>query len=406
MITFSAFDETNPRAWTVAAAISLLLSVAAVFRSAELLAANLALSFVAAAAVGWLALRGRLRGQQSLWQATLASWWLSFGALWISPLAHLVPELARLVASAAVMAFALSVAAPVRWLQLALLLLSTACAVAIGPLHNERLSAPSLLAMVFGFTAAAVILSLRQTRSRRESLETALHAKSEILAGTLTAVTLLTDRVLAAREQLLGLSSGKSEDTRSRRPGDPLPELGSWTPAETAVLQDTLQAVRNVFAGFQQSGRASGRIVGPVRFVFFPPAAGFSTDALVVVGIGALTQGLETVLQQSFVSLPEIAGRRREGVIRLAIRFGLRTMEISVEDNGRGLPAVESAEISSLRESIQRSGGKLERISKLGVGSRTVIELPIVKAIPLPLSARPTRSRLEVARPVESEQHA
>jgi len=81
------------------------------------------------------------------------------------------------------------------------------------------------------------------------------------------------------------------------------------------------------------------------------------------------------------------------GVIRFDLRCGLRSVEISVEDNGRGMSDELMARLQSkglfqtkrhadwltpgqIRNRVVSWGGRLERQSRLGVGTRVIIEIP------------------------------
>jgi hypothetical protein len=159
-----------------------------------------------------------------------------------------------------------------------------------------------------------------------------------------------------------------------------------------------MTGLRKAFTDFQNRGRLDGRIAGAVRFVFFAPASGYDEKAVIAVDIQMLILGLDAILSLALESLPEIGARRREGVVRLSVRYGLRVIEIAVEDNGRGLASRNvSAEnsLTTLREEVQAWGGKLDRIARLGVGSRTSLELRIVRE-----KARAYRATLRHQNPI------
>ena len=113
----------------------------------------------------------------------------------------------------------------------------------------------------------------------------------------------------------------------------------------------------------------------------------------------AVLRGIDACLDLALEFLPEIGARRREGVIRLSIRYGLRVIEIAAEGNGRGLaarnPELETR-MNSLRESTLGCGGRFDRIARPGVGGRTSLELRIARE-----RSRLYRATLKHERPVD-----
>ncbi len=82
------------------------------------------------------------------------------------------------------------------------------------------------------------------------------------------------------------------------------------------------------------------------------------------------------------------------GVIRLTLRPTLSTLQFLIEDNGRGLSEQMMSRISpgdeptsglsysEIREMIREAGWKIDRQSRLGVGSRMTLELPRADSSP------------------------
>lgn len=270
-------------------------------------------------------------------------------------------------------------------------------------------SAPLTLILSYGI--AATVLLLRHSRAMTNHLESSLNGLSQNLSETRLRLGKQTEELALARESLLG-----GFDLQSEQAGTGLVEwvrnrhqaLVGLAEQSRPVLnfEDLIFDLRTVFQEFQSEGRKRGEILGPVRFVFFPPASGYDSKAEVSVDRDQLKQGLLACLQLAYESLPESAGRRREGVVRLSIRRGLRVVEIAVEDNGRGLSnhnlKVET-DLRKLRESVELVGGRFDRIARLGVGSRTSMELKILRQLPKSANYRPTIRHSGTAADVEMQ---
>ncbi|MBK7892538.1 MAG: ATP-binding protein [Bdellovibrionales bacterium] len=232
------------------------------------------------------------------------------------------------------------------------------------------------------FVAAFGVYFLRVSRTREtltlERLETS-RDRALALRGKIGD---LVDSSEAARERLLGpLTRGLSfysVKSSPERLGFEERSLGPVLTIETLVSE-----ARRSLLQFQKNW-ATKASAGPVRFVFFPPVTGTEMSTLAAGDVNTLVAGIGTCLNLALESLPEAGPRRerREGVVRLSIRVGLRVVEIAVEDNGRGTLGVVGAtelveKLTGLRRFAESHGGKLERFARLGVGARTVIELPL-----------------------------
>ncbi len=116
---------------------------------------------------------------------------------------------------------------------------------------------------------------------------------------------------------------------------------------------------------------------------------------------------VETLLDQAVTALA--CG---EGVIRLGLHSGLRQIQLTIEDNGRGM---NDDHLHRLRQKglLQQTtvqghlsfkqiqallrfwGGRADRASRLGVGSRVCLEIPRVDAYAAPVSLDPADAFLE-----------
>lgn len=188
----------------------------------------------------------------------------------------------------------------------------------------------------------------------------------------------------------IGFSGGFSGGPGAFGASDGAPGEGLKIVVQPSLSFENLIAeVRHIFSEFQIQGRALGKIAGPIRFVFFPPVAGFDEKSEIAVDIEQLRAGLWNCLQLAYESLPETGALRREGVIRLSMRHGLRVIEIAVEDNGRGIQTRSLDDqygLQVLKREIEARGGRFERVARLGVGSRTSLEFRI-------LTEKPANSR-------------
>lgn len=92
-----------------------------------------------------------------------------------------------------------------------------------------------------------------------------------------------------------------------------------------------------------------------------------------------------------------------EGVVRVGLHPGLRQIQVTVEDNGRGMteellmrlqarglgqPPLASSRLSfkQIRALISFWGGRVDRQARLGVGSRVTVEIPRVDAFATPFA--------------------
>lgn len=279
---------------------------------------------------------------------------------------------------------------------------------------HATLLEPAPLGLLLSYAIAVTVLMLRYSRAMTNRLQNQLGSLVQIASDTKTRLGKQTEELGLVREGLLGSSDSQGEQAgpglvewvKNRNSG--LDEFQMLT-RPTLGFEELVGDVRTVFQEFQSEGRKQGQILGPVRFVFFPPASGYDAKADVSIGREQLAAGLRDCLKLAYESLPESAGNRREGVIRLSIRRGLRVVEIAIEDNGRGLGnqnlEVESG-LQRLREAVEHHGGRFDRIARLGVGSRTSVELKILRQLPRSASYRPTllhrRTAAEVGGDVES----
>lgn len=386
------FDEIRPGAWVMAALGALLAAMFGFHRSAEY--SLILIGFSLTAAYVSVALRPKQTsgtfvrphwlpvGSLSYWLGALLL--ISLGPSWSLSL-QLSPPESRLLIAAGVLLFSLIFQGRLIFLpQLPLIGLY------LGLRDLDSMPSQIFSAGVFllSFPVSVLIIMIRRSRSESARLENKLKSLNEISSGLHRRVLSETESLIAIRENLMGTVAAVGDSIGSGFSGI-LDENPSSRRLPSSTFEDLIPTVRQVFSDFQTLGRKSGKIAGPIRFVFFPPVAGYDEKAEISVDVAALKEGLWSCLTLAHESLPEIGSLRREGVIRLSMRYGFRTVEIAVEDNGRGLQSrnldAESA-LGRLKESLESLGGRLDRIARLGVGSRTSLELRI-------LSEKPASSR-------------
>lgn len=367
-------DEKSPISWRMAAVLSLLASVMALRISPEFSGMNAAIS-LGAAVMSVMLPAARFRGSLCFLVAV-------FFGLWLSPLSGLSPEHMRFVLGTAFLVFSLVYQGPLP-LYFAALLLSGGLLAPQLSLDLKGLTVGAILLedsfqfLQAGAALGTAVLFIRISRTRTLDLHSALHLASESLEKTRARVGAANDLVSMTREKFLGNAHGRGEVS----PSEPQPQIEPLA-TYTCSFDEIIAALRKCFADFQLEGRARGRIAGPIRFVFFAPVAGYDEKSIISVDKQSLIAGVDACLQLALESLPEIGARKREGVVRLSIRYGLRVVEISIEDNGRGLIARNPAnedKLSSLKELTGAWGGSFDRVSRLGVGSRTSLELRILR---------------------------
>ena len=372
--------ETETRSWHFAATVALLAAVFGLTVSPEFSLINIGFS-LSAGLVSLLLKFKMPRGMLALWIAL-------FAAVWLSPMSGLSADSKRLFFATALvwLSAAFQGLIPVYFIAVAQMF-----GVALSTLTEDLkradvltvMATESVLVLEIGIVIAVSLFWIRIAHSRSRMLYSSLKSTLETIEKTKTRTAVAHEGLQLTREMLLGRSHVNGEFAMSEI--GTLGVLGSESEAKEVAMaefDDLMAALRKAFSDFQARGRAEGRIAGPIRFVFFAPAAGYDEKSVIAVDIRSLTVGLEALFALALESLPEIGARKREGVIRLSIRYGLRVIEIAVEDNGRGLAArnvdAENS-LNVLKDEIQEWGGKLDRIARLGVGSRTSLELRILR---------------------------
>lgn len=430
--TFSIFDERRAVAWRFAAALVLMVATITVGRAPHnslfLMGMAITAGLISILVESRLGVRD---GKCRIPASSLALWWVI--TLMVS-LHTGFPYLAGKTSASGLAAFGLpaSILATKEnlWSLLAVvglgfsigfngsraLLVTMAFVLLLAGLASfegvgaQTLLEPSPLALVLSYAVAASVLMLRHSRAMTNRLERTLSGLVQATEATKSRLSKQTEELGVVREGLLGSSDlqgeqagpGLVEWVKNRNLG--LDELqGLERP--TMSFEDLIGDLRTTFQDFQVQGRSRGEVLGPVRFVFFPPASGYDAKADVNVDREQLRAGVQACLRLAYESLPEFAGQRREGVIRLSIRRGLRVVEIAIEDNGRGLSnqnlEVESG-LKRLQQSVESQGGRFDRIARLGVGSRTSMELKILRQLPLSAKYRPTLRHSTTAAELES----
>jgi hypothetical protein len=303
-------------------------------------------------------------------------------ALWLSPLASLPFESKRHVFAVAVLMVSLVFQGP-PVVYFGILLVSFGICLhgfVGGPTTlMGLLRSNSYLFLLSGLGLGSAIIFARLSRTRSNGYLLSLKSAVAQTEKSHERLLLIQDNVQLTRERLLGRtrSSGESLLGDLKGEGESLVEAVSSVSFDVLIFE-----LRKSFSEYQISGRAEGRIAGPIRFVFFAPVAGYDEKAKIGVDLTAMRRGVESCLTLALESLPEIGSRKREGVVRLSIRFGLHFVEVAIEDNGRGLTSrnleTENS-LGALKELVVNWGGKFDRFARLGVGSRTSFELRILR---------------------------
>lgn len=375
------------------AVLGLLLALIALGQSPEFSLLNLGLSLVAG--LTSLLLKFRIpRGSLALWVA-LAT------AVWLSSLSGSTAVENRVVFGVAAAILGLVFQGPV-WLFFAVHVVALGvCAASLASDLNrlklvDLLALDSLWTLQAGLAFSVIAFFIRVSDTRRAGMQMSLGRAIADAESSRARTATASEALQLTRERLLGRTLADGELVFAGIPD--LADEGKAPVGPAATFDDVMKSLRKTFAEFQAKGRGDGRISGPVRFVFLAPAGDHDERSTIAVDLVSLNAGLEACLDLSLESLPEIGARKREGVIRLSVRYGLRVIEVAVEDNGRGLTTRnEHAEqnLATLRERVESWDGKLDRISRLGVGSRTSLELRILSE-----PARAYRATLKHPNPI------
>ncbi len=370
------FDEKNPISWRMAAVFALLGALLGLGVSLEFSLINVGISLSA----GIISLLLSFKIPRGL----LVIWVSVFFGVWLSPMANLSSENLRLVFGVAIITASLVYQGELVVYFVGLILASGLLLLGLSSDLQSRGVKSVILDDSFQFLQLSValgiaLLFIRISAARTKSLHWTLQNASAELEKTRTRLGAANETVHLTRENFLGRAATQGEVSLSDTISvSPLENLNSYA----ASFDDVIAQLRKSFAEFQAHGRRDGSVSGPVRFVFFAPAAGYDEKSVIAVDLNGLVQGVNACLQLALESLPEIGSRKREGVIRLSLRYGLRVIEISVEDNGRGMiarnPEAE-LKLNLLKDMTNIWGGTFDRLARLGVGSRTSLELRIVR---------------------------
>ncbi len=389
--TLRAFDEARPSAWRAAASAALFGGVLSFHRSQELSLALVGFSLFAAYVSFAIA---PLSSRRPNWLPTgsLGVWLGAIFLIAMGPSLNLDPVERRFFLGTGVVLFSLVYQGRLIFfaqLPLAALFLGLR-ELDLAP--SQIFSDFSVTWFVFSFPIAVLTMIIRSSRSKSKLVVRNLRSAIEVSNQLHRIVQTETEALINLRESLLGSvafasdasAGGMSDSAAGRRESI----LGHGNEPHSS-FEKLINEARQVFVEFQSQGRSTGKIAGPIRFVFFPPVAGFDENSQIAVDIAGLRAGLWACLQLAYESLPEIGALRREGVIRLSMRHGFRVIEIAVEDNGRGLVTRNldaESQLNRLKSEVEGLGGRFDRVARLGVGSRTSIELRI-------LSEKPANSR-------------
>jgi len=365
----------------------------ALHQGPEFSLANLGLSLVA----GLISLLLKFR----IPKGSLSIWVVLSALVWLSPLSGSTPSENRVVFGVAVVLLGLVFQGPV-WGFFAILIISLGAGASSLAADLNRLKIADLVALdslwtlQAGLAFSVIAFFIRVSDTRRSGMQASLSRAVADAEASRARTAAASEALQLARERLLGRTLADGELVF-----EGISDLSEATQAPAgpaATFDDVMKSLRKTFADFQTKGRADGRISGPVRFVFLAPAGDHDARSTIAVDLTDLNAGLVACLDLSLESLPEIGARKREGVIRLSIRYGLRVIEVAVEDNGRGLVSRNEraeTELATLRERVEAWDGKLDRIARLGVGSRTSLELRILSE-----PARAYRATLKHPNPI------
>ncbi len=386
LATLSLADERRGRAWWSSAfaavmgsaGLTLLLDPQTLWRPVM----SLSLALLAAGYAIFIGERKQLVPIKGL----LGLWWLAFSLplVYSGPLDGAqasIEHLNGMSAAAVALIFSFTFQGTRTLFFVAqIVLIAFAFGAAVGDPRDFWLKTSAAL-----FVASFAVYFLRVSRTRETLTLDRLEASRDRALALRGKISDLVDSSEAARERLLGpLTRGLnfySVKSSSEKLG-----LEERSQGPVLTIDMLVSEARRSLLQFQKNW-ATKASAGPVRFVFFPPVTGTEMSTLVAGDVITLVAGIGTCLNLALESLPEAGPRRerREGVVRLSIRVGLRVVEIAVEDNGRGTLGVVGAtelveKLTGLRRFAESHGGKLERFARLGVGARTVIELPLLAA--------------------------
>lgn len=397
---WKSFDETRPGAWLLAGLVALLMALIGFQRSTDYSLAMLGFSLFAAGISAGIS--GGNRRPTWLPVGSLSVWLGALVLVTLNPRLGFSFEERRVLIAVSVVVFSLVFQG--RWMFFAQLPIAGLYLglreLDLGP--SQVLSSSSTLGFIFSFPVAALIMMVRSSRADSNRIVARLKSLADVSQNLHSRAQSEAEALLSLRETLLGTvasvgSSISSSGGSSGGGGPGILGASEGAPGEglKSVVQPSLSfenliaEVRHIFSEFQIQGRALGKIAGPIRFVFFPPVAGFDEKSEIAVDIEQLRAGLWNCLQLAYESLPETGALRREGVIRLSMRHGLRVIEIAVEDNGRGIQTRSLDDqygLQKLKREVEARGGRFERVARLGVGSRTSLEFRI-------LTEKPANSR-------------
>lgn len=389
------FDETRPGAWLLGGMTTLLAALLGFHRSTDYSLVMVGFSLVAAGISAGVAM-SYVRRPKWLPVGSLSMWLGAIVLMTLSPKLALSADEKHLFIAGSVLLFSLAFRGrllffaplPLAGLYLGLRDLD------LRP--SELFLSSSALGFILSFPLSALIMMIRSSRADSNGVVARLKELADASQEIHSRMQNEAETLLDLRESLLGtVASGASAG-----PGDEWASTGTATSNSGIAVCDIakqpslsfenlISEVRHIFVEFQKQGRSLGKISGPVRFVFFPPVAGFDEKSEIAVEIGELRTGLWDCLQLAYESLPETRALRRDGVIRLSMRHGFRVIEIAVEDNGRGIQTKSLDDqhgLQRLKSEVEARGGRFDRVARLGVGSRTSMELRI-------LSEKPTNGR-------------
>lgn len=387
---WKSFDETRPGAWLLAGLVALFMALIGFQRSTEYSLVMLGFSLVAAGLSAGIS--GGGHRPKWLPVGSLSVWLGALVLVTLNPKLGFNFEERRVLIAVSVVAFSLVFQG--RWMFFAQLPIAGLYLglreLDLGP--SQVLSNSSALSFIFSFPVAALIMMVRSSRADSNRVVSRLKSLAEVSQNLHGRVQSEAEALLSLRETLLGTvaSVGSSMGAGVLGSSDLAPGEGLKSVVQPSLSFENLIAeVRHIFSEFQIQGRALGKIAGPIRFVFFPPVAGFDEKSEIAVDIEQLRAGLWNCLQLAYESLPETGALRREGVIRLSMRHGFRVIEIAVEDNGRGIQTRSLDDqygLQKLKREVEARGGRFDRVARLGVGSRTSLEFRI-------LTEKPANSR-------------
>jgi hypothetical protein len=233
------------------------------------------------------------------------------------------------------------------------------------------------------FVAGSLLIVLRELRARAVTNVTSV----EVLR-------LRSEKTIAAlRSMESELKTLRSTLSQAAPPSENAFEVENVTPLETTEFSLALKTEPSEACSVDEIDVAARRLLDEARAAVQGRPVKLSLTAPVGVGLPIAVRGsVSTVtawMKSAILNSIESLGGFPDGTVRVSIRPGTSTLQILIEDNGRGIgesaqakmgQAAERVSVVDMRAGVERLGGRFEIQARLGVGARLSIELPRVDA--------------------------